>query len=168
MTCLLAGQEELLKGGGWVLLTLLRHSCACLLQVQEASVKFAVQLSSRPGESAPLWTVLSQAPASASGNKGLTASSSLQVKASPSAARCHHLVTTGFRWVSLGPSPHRTPLLLAPPSFQVRPGQGLFQEALLERLPHFQQTERHCCLPWVCPLAPQGKCPGRCSQSRRG
>ena len=73
-----------------MLLTLLRHSCACSSQVQEASVRFADQLSSRPGQSAPLWTVLSQAPASASGDKGLTASSSLQVKRRP----LQHAVTT--------------------------------------------------------------------------
>lgn len=93
-----------------MLLMLLRHSCACLSQVQEASVRFADQLSSRPGQSPPLWTVLSQAPASASGDKGLTASS-LQVKASPSVARRRHLVTTGFKVGQPRPlsPPHASP-----------------------------------------------------------
>ena len=109
---------------------LLRHSCTCMAQVQEASVRFADHLSSRSGQSVSLWTAVSQAPTSASGDKGLTASSSLQVKTrSPSAARHHQLVATGRS--ASAPLPAAR---LSPPVPSI-PGQGLFQEALLERLP---------------------------------
>lgn len=118
------------EGQGLRALMLLRHSCTCMAQVQEASVRFADHLSSRSGQSVSLWTAVSQAPTSASGDKGLTASSSLQVKTrSPSAARHHQLVATGRS--ASAPLPAAR---LSPPVPSI-PGQGLFQEALLERLP---------------------------------